>query len=97
MRHDALVQLFTIGLLVNRTRLKMEALTLRTSITGILPTLSGETVEAVLAELDAIGVTNQNELTFIQEEDLKSVLKPIQIRKLLHAWKSEGMHLDILS
>lgn len=39
--------------------------------------------EAVFLKLQDLGVNSVNDLTFLEEPDLKDVLKPIQIRKFL--------------
>jgi hypothetical protein len=59
-------------------------------ITKILSNLSGTQVEAVLATLRDIGVSSCDDLPHVREDDLISVLRPIQIRKLLASWMQSG-------
>ena len=40
--------------------------------------------------LDIIGVESIEDTHMITEEDLKHILKPMQVRKLLAGWKAKG-------
>lgn len=53
-------------------------------IRQLLPQLSSELVEKTKIKLIEIGVESVDDLKLVQEQDLSVVLKPIQIRKLLH-------------
>ena len=57
----------------------------------ILPSLSSEKVTDVVKCLTESGVETVADLQFVQEGDLLDVLKPIQIRKLMQAWKLKGI------
>jgi hypothetical protein len=56
-----------------------------------MPTLSEDVVINVMDVFTDIGVECLSDLNHIQEKDLVGVLKPIQVRKLLSAWKSGMM------
>lgn len=60
---------------------------IRSSITKVLPDLSALILEIVLETLQLLGVETSEDLQFISETDLNSVLRPVQARKLLAAWK----------
>lgn len=57
------------------------------SIKNILSSIPDETIIKVTEALLEIGVSEENDLEYVEERDLQAVLKPIPIRKLLHAWK----------
>lgn len=57
-------------------------------ITNFLPNLDRDTITSVVEHLkDVIGVQQQSDLSFVEADDLKLFLTPIQIRKLLLAFK----------
>ncbi len=60
---------------------------IRSSITKVLPDLAASVLEIVLEALQSLGVETSEDLQFINESDLDSVLRPVQARKLLAAWK----------
>nr|XP_047137387.1 uncharacterized protein LOC105850408 [Hydra vulgaris] len=63
---------------------------MKKAIMFILPSLSSETLELIINRLiDDVGVQNIGDFVFVTEEDFGTFLKPIQIRKLLAAWKEE--------
>lgn len=58
-------------------------------IRQILPSISSETVTAVLEKLENyLVVTSVADLRFVERQDLEGLLTPIQIRKLLEGWKN---------
>lgn len=59
-------------------------------ISQTLTTLSEDTVKVVSAKLLECGVETNDDLQYIEEGDLCGILKPIQLRKLLSAWKHDG-------
>ena len=63
---------------------------LQNTVATILTTVSQVTVKAVSDKLRECGVESLDDLKYVVEGDLSGVLKPIQIRKLLSAWKHEG-------
>ncbi|RXN34461.1 Interferon-induced 44 [Labeo rohita] len=56
-------------------------------ITNVLPDLPTSILNIVLETLQSLGVGTTEDLQYIQEADLLTVLRPIQARKLLAAWK----------
>uniref|UniRef100_A0A669BL90 Uncharacterized protein n=1 Tax=Oreochromis niloticus TaxID=8128 RepID=A0A669BL90_ORENI len=57
-------------------------------LTSLLPTLDREKIICIVEHLtDVIGVQQKSDLLFVEAEDLKPFLTPIQIRKLLLAFK----------
>ncbi|XP_025757037.1 uncharacterized protein LOC100706817 isoform X8 [Oreochromis niloticus] len=60
-------------------------------LTSLLPTLDREKIICIVEHLtDVIGVQQKSDLLFVEAEDLKPFLTPIQIRKLLLAFKGDG-------
>ncbi|XP_048865984.1 uncharacterized protein LOC125739675 isoform X2 [Brienomyrus brachyistius] len=70
---------------------------IRSSITKVLPDLSALILEIVLETLQSLGVETSEDLQFISETDLNSVLRPVQARKLLAAWKQTTPNMEISS
>lgn len=64
---------------------------IRLTISSSLPGISDETLQKCIHGLSAIGVETKDDLQYVKEEDLMEFLRPIQCRKLLNAWKNEGM------
>lgn len=58
---------------------------LRSAITKVLPELPAAVLNIVEETLQTLGVETTEDLRFIQEADLLSVLRPIQARKLVAA------------
>ncbi|XP_064477903.1 uncharacterized protein LOC135391542 isoform X1 [Ornithodoros turicata] len=56
-------------------------------VSTALPALSDQEVSTVLAKLKEIGVQTGEDLRFLEEPDLRGVLKPIQIRRFLSTVK----------
>lgn len=56
--------------------------------------LSDDSVKTVAAKLEECGVENVSDLSYVTDTDLSDtgILKPIQIRKLLAAWKEYGKY-----
>lgn len=59
------------------------------SVRAVLPTLSPELVDSVVQSLLDSGVETSRDLQYVEESEL-AMLKPIQCRKLLTAWKVSG-------
>ncbi|XP_025760268.1 uncharacterized protein LOC109199438 isoform X1 [Oreochromis niloticus] len=60
-------------------------------LTSLLLTLDREKIICIVEHLtDVIGVQQKSDLLFVEAEDLKPFLTPIQIRKLLLAFKGDG-------
>ncbi|KAG8186374.1 hypothetical protein JTE90_026793 [Oedothorax gibbosus] len=55
-----------------------------------LPTLQSDKVSEVYNFLVEMGVENVEDLAFIEVNDLNKILKPVQSRKLIAAWKNKG-------
>ncbi|KAI4881481.1 hypothetical protein NFI96_012226 [Prochilodus magdalenae] len=65
----------------------LEQTFLHTAITEVLPDLSEVTKDILEETLQSTGVETYDDFQFIEEGDLLSVLRPIQARKVLAAWK----------
>ncbi|XP_071810939.1 uncharacterized protein [Apostichopus japonicus] len=71
-----------------RTVLKMIE-DIKSAIRGILSNISEDEVSSIAAHLcDEVGVEGPDDLVFVESNDL-SMLKSIQIRKLIHGWKKK--------
>ena len=66
----------------------MELEALKKSVCNAIPTLEQGILEDVVKNLVSAEVESDSDLQFIQEDDLNKVLKPIQVRKLLQAWRN---------
>ncbi|KAF7649571.1 hypothetical protein LDENG_00139380 [Lucifuga dentata] len=67
-----------------------------TAITLVLPDLAAAILNILEETLQSLGVETTEDFHFIQEADLLPVLRPVQARKLVAAWKqttqSTGIH-----
>lgn len=63
---------------------------IKDAIVSVLPVISGETVSLIVEKLKSLGVEKKEDLKFVREEDIVELIRPIQCRKLLNAWKTEG-------
>ena len=64
---------------------------IRQAVWAVLPSLPEDKLQSILMKLESIGVETRSDLQFIKDEDLSANITPIQCRKLLNAWKNEGM------
>lgn len=64
---------------------------IRQAVLAVLPSLPEDKLQSLLNKLASIGVESQSDLKFIKEEDLPANITPIQCRRLLNAWQTEGM------
>ena len=66
---------------------------IKEAVFAALPSLPEDKVESLLVKLASIGVECRADLCLVTEADLNAYgsLTPIQCRKLLNAWKMEGM------
>ncbi|XP_071852460.1 uncharacterized protein [Apostichopus japonicus] len=79
-----------------RTVLKMIE-DIKSAIRGILSNISEDEVSSIAAHLrDEVGVEGPDDLVFVESNDL-SMLKSIQIRKLIHGWKKKDLPISSLS
>ncbi|XP_062399830.1 uncharacterized protein LOC134089403 [Sardina pilchardus] len=60
---------------------------IRSSISKVLPDLPDPILDLVEETLQSLGVETTEDFHFLQEADLASVLRPIQARRLVAAWK----------
>lgn len=67
----------------------------RSAITSVLPDLATSVVNIVLETLQSLGVESTDDFQYIQEADLLTVLRPIQARKLVAAWKQTSKYIII--
>ena len=58
---------------------------LKEAVTTILPSLSPETLEALIVKMIELGVEVIEDLHLLTEDDMTPLLKPIQARKLVSA------------
>ena len=69
---------------------------IKISIAVAIPRLTPEKVEQVANVLvDDHGVDDMVQLKLVEAEDLKSVLKTVQIRTLLQSWRGTGKLFNI--
>ncbi len=61
---------------------------IKLAICSSLPGLSDETLQKLI---HGLGVETKADLNYVKEGDLMEYLRPIQCRKLLNAWKNEGI------
>ncbi|KAG8189911.1 hypothetical protein JTE90_018692 [Oedothorax gibbosus] len=54
----------------------------------VLPNASAELLSAILTKLQELGVVSVEDLVYVRETDLASVVLPIQARKLVEHFKS---------
>lgn len=66
---------------------------IRSAITKVLPDLPASILNLVEETLQSLGVETTEDFHFIQEADLLSVLRPIQARKLVTAWKETSKYI----
>lgn len=57
------------------------------AIQAVLPQLDEAKLETLVNELVKVGVEGPDDLQFIQEDDIKHLLTPIQCRKIIHSLK----------
>ena len=68
----------------------MDALeSIKAAIREVLPPISMDEVCTLADQLVDDGVESTNDLKYVQPEDLSTLLKPIQVRKLIQAWKEK--------
>ena len=68
----------------------METSQLEELICQVLPSLDEATVQSLAGKLSSIGIETEEDLSLIEEHDITPIIKPIQARKLLRAWKQKG-------
>ena len=68
----------------------MASSNIKDSVLNVLPTLSSDAVDKVVETLIETGVETSDDLSLVEDEDLRSTLKPIQIRRLISAWKHQS-------
>lgn len=65
------------------------------TIAKVLPDLPASIFNILEETLQLSGVETSEDFYFIQEADLLSVLRPVQARKLVAAWKQTGIYISI--
>lgn len=65
----------------------MDQSSISNAITKVLPDLAPSVLGIVVETLQSLGVETTEDFDFVQESDLMSVLRLIQARKLVAAWK----------
>ena len=70
-----------------------EQINISSAITKVLPDLPASILNIVEETLQSLGVETTEDFHFIQEGDLLSVLRPIQARKLVAAWKQASEYV----
>lgn len=67
-------------------------------IQRVLPELDYERLMGLIEHLSsAVGVTNKEDLAFIEKDDFQHHLTPIQCRKVTQAFKKRGEKMHIKS
>lgn len=69
---------------------------LESSVLTVLSNLEKNRVDSVVQKLIELGIDSLKDLKYVEENDLKDILPPIHIRKLLTAWKEQGKYLLFL-
>ena len=60
------------------------------SVKCVLPALPQDLITSVVQTVVDSGAESLQDLQYVEKGDLKHLLKPIQCRKLLGAWKTIG-------
>ncbi|CAL1275738.1 unnamed protein product [Larinioides sclopetarius] len=56
-------------------------------ILQILPKLEPNTLDSLMKRLEDIGVVAaENDLKYVQESDITTIIRPIEARKVINAW-----------
>lgn len=71
----------------------MDDSSIRNVITRVLPQLPGSILDILEETLQSLGVETTEDFAFIQENDLLSVLRPVQARKLVTACKQTSKYI----
>lgn len=71
----------------------VEPSNISSAITNVLPDLPTSNLNIVLETLQSLGVGATEDLQYIKEADLLTVLRPVQARKLLAAWKQSSKYI----
>lgn len=66
---------------------------IHSTITRGLPELPTSILDILEETLQSLGVETAEDFAFIQESDLLSVLRPVQDRKLVAAWKQTSEYI----
>lgn len=64
---------------------------IKQAVLSVLPSLPEDKLHSLLNKLESIGVESLSDLQFIKEEDLSANITPIQCRRLISAWQTEGI------
>lgn len=64
---------------------------IKQAVLSVLPSLPEDKLQSLLNKLESIGVESLSDLQFIKEEDLSATITPIQCRRLITAWQTEGI------
>jgi hypothetical protein len=59
-------------------------------IREILPSISDDVLHQLVLKLEECGVAAYDDLQYVSESDISSVLRPVQARRLLAHWKKDG-------
>jgi hypothetical protein len=59
-------------------------------IREILPSLADDVLHQLVLKLEECGVAAYDDLQYVSESDISSVLRPVQARRLLAHWKKDG-------
>ncbi|CAI5687008.1 unnamed protein product [Oreochromis niloticus] len=73
----------------------MDQSSISNAITKVLPDLAPSVLGIVVETLQSLGVETTEDFDFVQESDLMSVLRLIQARKLVAAWKKNSQSTEI--
>lgn len=69
---------------------------IKQAVLSVLPSLPEDKLQSLLNKLESIGVESLSDLQFIKEEDLSANITPIQCRRLISAWQTEGISQILL-
>ena len=68
----------------------MEKATLMKLLNEVLPKASHQILHDTCDHILSLGLEDEEDLQFVQENDLITTLNPIQARKLVKAWTPKG-------
>ncbi|KAG5836596.1 hypothetical protein ANANG_G00257280 [Anguilla anguilla] len=60
---------------------------IKDAVISVLPSVPEETLTLLVETILHQGVESKDDLQYIREQEIAEVIRPIQCRKLLNAWK----------
>ena len=66
---------------------------IRKSVQAVFPDMDSDKLDKVVECLEDLGTSSLADLAFVEVEDMKGILKPIQCRRLVIAWSRKGVYI----